>query len=134
MPAHFVPSHPAHFYALWANKSLVTYEEFAPLAFQILVEVASADFFDAPMEQDGLEDYLNEVFEPQTDSHGRISHAAAEEALLGADLGLTRIQALSCLAECDSWDKHSRAKLEDLLNPAAGMVLQLFQDWGYLGN
>ena len=113
---------------------MVTYEEFAPLAFQILVEVASADFFDAPMEQDGLEDYLNEVFEPQTDSHGRISHAAAEEALLGADLGLTRIQALSCLAECDSWDKHSRAKLEDLLNPTAGMVLQLFQDWGYLGN
>jgi Ca2+-binding EF-hand superfamily protein len=111
---------------------LVTYEEFAPLAFQILVEVASADFFDCPKEQAGLEEMLTEIFSKDLDSHGRITHAAAEAALLAADLGITRIQALSCLSECKDWDKHNRVEASALVCPAAGVLLSLFQSWGMI--
>jgi Ca2+-binding EF-hand superfamily protein len=111
---------------------IVTYEEFAPLAFQILVEVASADFFDVPNEQGNMEEFLSGILTTDLDSHGRITHSAAEAALLGADLGITRIQALSCLSECKEWDKHNRVEATALLCPAAGVLLSLFRSWGMI--
>jgi Ca2+-binding EF-hand superfamily protein len=119
---------------------IITYDEFAPLAFDILVELMSKEFLSAPTDELQLTDFFLDLFSGFADSANKVSHTAAETAMLGADLGLTRMQVLACLSECTDT---SMQKAEDgevlgtvsdimaLSESVAGMVFQIYQEWGY---
>lgn len=120
------------------NDGVVTYEEFAPLAFDILVELMSKDFLSAPTDELNLTDFFLNLFAPLANEEGKVAHAAAEEAMISADLGLTRLQVLAALSEAGGTVQEQGGEVLGAVSPAeelaisvAGIVAQVYRDWGY---
>jgi len=128
------------------NDGVITYDEFAPLAFDILVELMSKDFISAPTSEDDLANFVTDIFVEKMDPNtGTIAHAAAEEAMLAADMGLSRLKVLACLSEAQQQiqgygstsnekDESSIGSVSDahrLAVAVAGVVAQIYQSWGY---
>lgn len=108
----------------------VTYEEFAPMCYNMLVTMVSKDLLtDPPAEQQDLKDQLFAMFDQSSDKKGKINHAKAMEYIMGADLGLNRIHAASCLNEVEQ-DKHGLMAIEDAAEKAALAVFTFWQQWG----
>jgi Ca2+-binding EF-hand superfamily protein len=109
----------------------ISYEEFAPLCYSMLVQMVSKDLMtDAPEGQQDLEENLNGIFAAAGDKKGRISHSAAIAALLQEDLGLNRINASSCLGEVEQ-DKHGLLDPEEAARAAATAIFTFWQRWGW---
>jgi len=124
------------------NDGVITYEEFAPLAFDILVELMSKEFLSAPTDELNLADHFLNMFAPLVDGDGNVAHAAAETAMLEGDLGLTRLQVLAALSEATGQEDTGADKkagehlgqvspLEELALSVAGMVATVYREWGY---
>ena len=106
----------------------VTYEEFVPLAFNMLSEMM-ADKMKANAGgseyEESLKAYLSDVFMGSVGEDGEtISKNQAVDGLRNGDLGLTRIQIAGIMSSI-SIDKHSNLKVSDLINATSAVLASL---------
>lgn len=103
----------------------VLYPDFIPICFQVLQDVFAAGIVELPSDQDGLTQYLTEVFASgDADATGLLSVADLTRLLRGADIGLTRLQIIIAMAEAQE-DKSGFVHYEKFAAHAAGMLLAL---------
>lgn len=79
----------------------ISYEEFVPVSFEILVEVLANDMLKSKKSEDAaaIEQYLQLIWaEEDLDGSGRLPPAKLTAKLIAADLGLTRVQTHSVIA------------------------------------
>jgi len=102
----------------------VTYEEFVPLCFTLLVEMVSDSLVEVPQEEEELRAFFIDLFGTAADDNGKLSHNDAIELMKSADLGLTRVQIHAIMSEAAE-DEDGRVDYEQLANAMGGMVLSL---------
>eukprot|EP00908_Phaeocystis_cordata_P000638 Transcript_10700.p2 GENE.Transcript_10700~~Transcript_10700.p2 ORF type:complete len:440 (-),score=241.63 Transcript_10700:83-1402(-) len=79
---------------------VVSYEEFAPLCFDILVEILKDELLQAQRTPTELEEYLVAKFSgADPGATGLLSTGAMRDVLQAAELGLTRLQIVAVVAE-----------------------------------
>eukprot|EP00937_MAST-01D_sp_MAST-1D-sp2_P002311 g2311.t1 len=102
----------------------VTYDEFVPLCFQLLVEMVSESLVETPQEEAELQQFLLDLFGGGADGDGRLTHKQAIKLLQEAELGLTRIQIHAVLSEVDE-DKGRGVDATELAEKGAGVIISL---------
>jgi len=102
----------------------VTYEEFVPLCFTLLVEMVSDSLVEVPQEENELRAFFIDLFGTAADENGKLSHTDAIDLMKQADLGLTRVQIHAIMSEADE-DEEGKIDYEQLSNAMGGMVLSL---------
>merc|ERR1719230_1367833 len=80
---------------------IVTYEEFVPLCFDMLVELLKDELLKGKQPTE-LEEYLTALFaNADADETGRLGVHEMRDLLRSADFGLTRLQIHTILAEAE---------------------------------
>jgi Ca2+-binding EF-hand superfamily protein len=109
----------------------VTYQEFVPLALNMLSEMMADKMRDREMAagseyEDEIRIYLEEIFAPLVQEAGTytITKNQAVEGLRNADLGLTRIQIAGVMSTV-TVDKHSNLDYMELVKAASGVIVSL---------
>ena len=102
----------------------VTYDEFVPLCFQLLVEMVSDSLVETPQEEEELSQYLRDLLNSSADEDGMVGHKQAIQLLKDADLGLTRIQIHAVLSELGE-DGSRHIGVEELATKGAGVIISL---------
>ena len=106
----------------------ISYEEFAPLCFDILVEILKDELLQAQRTPDELEQYLLGQFSgADTEGLGKLKVPALRDALRIADLGLTRLQILTVVSEAPQ-DEAGNVDYQAFTPKAAKMCYALL-DW-----
>ena len=104
----------------------ITYEEFAPLCFDILVEILKDELLAAQRTPSDMETYLLEVFKAaDPPKAGMLKAAELRDALREADLGLTRMQILTVVSEASVEDELGNIDYTGFAPKAAKMVHRL---------
>jgi len=106
------------------NDGKVTYEEFVPLCFTLLVEMVSESLVEAPQEEEELKEFFLQLLGASADAENKLHHTEIVNLLKDADLGLTRVQIHAIMSEAEE-DEQGRIDYEQLSNAMAGMVLCL---------
>merc|ERR1712166_738859 len=105
------------------NDGKISYDEFVPLCFTLLVEMVSESLVEAPQEEEELSAFLLDLFGSAANEDGLLTHRDVLALLKQADMGLTRIQMHAIMSEADEEDGMIRY---DVLGKAvAGMVFTL---------
>jgi len=102
----------------------ISYDEFVPLCFTLLVEMVSDSLIEAPQEEEELRQFFVDLFSSAADSNGLLSHKQVVNLLKQADLGLTRIQIHAIMSEADE-DQDGNCEYESLAASVAGMIYNL---------
>merc|ERR1711988_1267815 len=102
----------------------VTYDEFVPLCFQLLVEMVSDSLVETPQEEAELQQFLLDLLSNEADENGMLQHKQAIRLLQEAELGLTRIQIHAVLSELDE-DGSRHVNAAELATKGAGVIISL---------
>jgi Ca2+-binding EF-hand superfamily protein len=102
----------------------ISYDEFVPLCFTLLVEMVSDSLVEAPQEEEELRQFFVDLFSSAADSNGLLNHKQVVHLLKQADLGLTRIQIHAIMSEADE-DEDGNCEVESLSASVAGMIYNL---------
>lgn len=102
----------------------VTYEEFSPLCFTLLVEMVSEALVEVPQKEEELREFFIDLFGTAADDDGKLAHTTAIKLMKEADLGLTRVQIHAIMSEADE-DENGMIDYEQLANAMGGMVMSL---------
>lgn len=102
----------------------ISYEEFVPLCFTLLVEMVSESLVEAPQEEEELAAFFMDLFGSSANDDGLLSHRDVLGLLKQSDLGLTRVQMHAIMSESNE-DENGFIKYDELAKAVAGMVLQL---------
>ena len=106
----------------------ITYEEFAPLCFDILVEILKDELLQAQRNPGEMEQYLLSQFSgADRDGEGKLKVAELRDALRVADLGLTRLQILTVVSEADQ-DEQGNVEYDNFA-PKAAHLCHALLDW-----
>ena len=106
----------------------ISYEEFGPLCFDILVEILKDELLQAQRNPGEMEQYLLSQFSgADTESVGKLKVAELRDALRIADLGLTRLQILTVVSEA-AQDEEGNVDYQDFAPKAANLCHALL-DW-----
>jgi Ca2+-binding EF-hand superfamily protein len=101
----------------------ISYEEFVPLCFTLLVEMVSESLIEAPQEEEELAAFFLDLFGSAANDEGLLSHRDALSLLKQADLGLTRIQMHAIMSEAN--ETEGMLKYDELAKAVAGMAITL---------
>lgn len=83
----------------------VTYAEFVPLCYQILVEILREEIVASQKSPTQLEEYLMDLMSASDpDGSGLLPASTIKDVLRAADFGLTRLQIHTVLAEAEEGD------------------------------
>jgi Ca2+-binding EF-hand superfamily protein len=103
----------------------VAHQDFIPICFPVLMETFAAGVVELPSDQDGLTQFLLEVFASgDADATGLLTVADLARLLRAADIGLTRLQIVIAMAEAQE-DKSGFVYYEKFAAHVAGMLLVL---------
>ncbi|DBA02406.1 TPA: hypothetical protein N0F65_007225 [Lagenidium giganteum] len=103
----------------------VVYPDFIPMCYPLLKEVFTGGVVELPNDQDSLTQYLVEVFASgDTEGTGLLSVGELTRLFRAADIGLTRLQIITVMAEAQE-DKSGFVNYEKFAAHVAGMVLVL---------
>lgn len=103
----------------------VAHQDFIPICFPVLMETFAAGVVELPSDQDGLTQFLLEVFASgDADATGLLTVADLSRLLRAADIGLTRLQIVIAMAEAQE-DKSGFVHYEKFAAHVAGMLLVL---------
>jgi len=102
----------------------VSYDEFVPLCFQLLVELVAGDVATVPQDENDLRDFFLELFGGSADEDGKLPHTLAIQLISDADLGLTRVQIHAIMSEAEE-DEDGKIHHVQLAQAMSGMVLSL---------
>ena len=106
----------------------ISYEEFGPLCFDILVEILKDELLQAQRNPGEMEQYLLSQFSgADTESVGKLKVAELRDALRIADLGLTRLQILTVVSEA-AQDEEGNVDYQYFAPKAANLCHALL-DW-----
>jgi Ca2+-binding EF-hand superfamily protein len=101
----------------------ITYEEFAPLCFDILVEILKDELMAAQKTTSEMEDFLRLQFQGADPSGaGKLKTHELRDALAAADLGLTRLQILTVVSEAEVEDELGNVDYAKFAGKAATLV------------
>lgn len=109
----------------------ISYDEFAPLCFDILVEILKEELilkeaFSSDELGQSPADFLLQIFSGvDPDQTGSLKLAELRDALRQADLGLTRMQILTVLSEAEVEDETGDVHYEKFAPKAAGLIQRL---------
>ncbi|TMW63392.1 hypothetical protein Poli38472_002333 [Pythium oligandrum] len=103
----------------------VVYADFVPICFQVLRDVFTHGVVELPNDQDGLTQYLIEVFvSGDSEATGLLPVMELTKLFRAADIGLTRLQIITLMAEAQE-DKSGFVNYEKFAGHVAGMALVL---------
>lgn len=102
----------------------VTYEEFVPMCFQLLVQLVADDISTVPQEEEELKAYFLDLFTSAADDDNMLGHSEIINLVVEADLGLTRVQIHAIMSESEE-DENGNINVIQLSSAMAGMVLSL---------
>lgn len=103
----------------------ITYDEFAPLCFDILVEILKDELLQAQRNPTEMEQYLLSQFSgADPGGAGKLKVAELRDALRIADLGLTRLQILTVVSEAEQ-DELGNVDYHQFASKAAEMCYAL---------
>jgi Ca2+-binding EF-hand superfamily protein len=106
----------------------ISYAEFGPLCFDILVEILKDELLQAQRNPSELEDYILSQFSgADTEGVGKLKVAALRDALRIADMGLTRLQILTVVSEA-AQDEEGNVDYQAFAPKAANLCGALL-DW-----
>jgi len=106
----------------------ISYEEFGPLCFDILVEILKDELLQAQRNPGEMEQYLLSQFSgADTEGVGKLKVAELRDALRIADLGLTRLQILTVVSEA-AQDEEGNVDYQYFAPKAANLCHALL-DW-----
>lgn len=106
----------------------ISYEEFGPLCFDILVEILKDELLQAQRNPGEMENYLLSQFSAaDTGGVGTLKVAELRDAFKKADLGLTRLQILTVVSEAKQ-DEEGNVDYQDFAPKAANLCHALL-DW-----
>jgi len=105
---------------------VVTYEEFVPLCFDMLVELLKEELMNS-REPNELEEYLMALWtNGDVEGSGYLTVNEMRDLLRSADFGLTRLQIHTILAVDETMmDEHGRANYAKLAPTAAKMIYSM---------
>jgi Ca2+-binding EF-hand superfamily protein len=103
----------------------ISYEEFAPLCFEILVEMLKDELMASEHTPSKLEEWLSQVFhQADPNNSGKLEANAMGQLLRSADFGMTRLQIHAVLAEADQ-DDQGFVDIDKFVPVAAEMLFRL---------
>ena len=106
----------------------ISYDEFAPLCFDILVEILKDELLQKQRNPSELEEYLLSQFSgADTEGVGKLAVAGLRDALRIADLGLTRLQILTVVSEATQ-DEEGNVDYQAFA-PKAATLCGALLDW-----
>eukprot|EP00611_Tribonema_gayanum_P020589 TRINITY_DN377_c0_g1_i5.p1 TRINITY_DN377_c0_g1~~TRINITY_DN377_c0_g1_i5.p1 ORF type:complete len:536 (-),score=229.31 TRINITY_DN377_c0_g1_i5:30-1637(-) len=115
------------------NDGVIDYEEFVPVAFNMLLDMVARQLQDVPREEAALCDHVRAVL--RADEQQRISHTDAIQCIMGANLGLPLVQVHAAMSECKEDPSEGTFNCEELAEAVAGMVMAISElrgnDEGY---
>jgi len=102
----------------------VSYEEFVPLCFTLLVEMVSDSLVEAPQEEEELCEFFKDLFGASANEEGLLSHSDVLNLMKQADLGLTRVQMHAIMSEGE-FDENGMTNYESIASAVSGVVIAL---------
>jgi Ca2+-binding EF-hand superfamily protein len=103
----------------------IVYNDFIPVAFPVLKDSFVHHLIDIPSDEDSLKQYLVDVFgSADTESTGFVSVSELAKLFRAADIGLTRLQIVTVIAEAQE-DDNGYVNYEKFAGHVASMVLLL---------
>eukprot|EP00741_Cyanophora_paradoxa_P007537 tig00001154_g7290.t1 len=107
------------------HDGLVSYEEFRPLCFSILVERFKTQVLEMQQSGTELDEFLLETFAAgDPEGTGFLSYAEVRDLLRGADLGLTRMQIYSIMSAAEQ-DADGLINYRVFVPTAASMISKM---------
>ena len=104
---------------------LVSYAEFVPLCFELLVQMFANELVEVPKNEVALTAIVLQIFQrSDTTRSGKLSIAAIKGALRAADLGLTRIQISAVMAEARE-EEEGGVEYATFADTVGGMVIAM---------
>jgi len=106
----------------------ISYDEFVPLCFELLTEILKEQLLEEKRGPDELVDYLNGLWaELDFADEGRLDAPTLKKGLVNGDLGLTRVQMHSVLAEAE-FDEDDLCKYRKQFAPRAAEIIYRITD------
>ena len=103
----------------------ITYDEFVPLCFDMLVEIMKDDLMSSKRDANELTVYLKDVWSGLDPAgEGVLAPPALKTGLRDADLGLTKLQIHSVLAEAE-YDEFGMANYAKFAGKAADLIYRM---------
>ena len=103
----------------------ISYEEFVPLFFEMLTEILKDELLMEKRQPSELEAFLLDCFaQADVDQVGRLNPLALKDTIRSCDLGLTRLQIHSVLAEA-SYDESGFAEYAPFAKTAAELIYRM---------
>jgi Ca2+-binding EF-hand superfamily protein len=103
----------------------ISYEEFVPLCFEMLTEILKDELLQEKRSPSELEVFLVQRFsEVDAEGLGRMSPLMLKDVIRGADLGLTRLQIHSILAEAE-YDEEGMADYIKFAPKASELIYRM---------
>lgn len=106
---------------------MISYEEFVPLCFEMLIEITAANLLEQ-REPSELEHFLKEVWkEADSTEYGRLHIMDLKSRLWDADLGLTRVQLHSICSTAEP-DEEEMVDYNAFAQQAANMIYRILDE------
>lgn len=103
----------------------ISYEEFVPLCFEMLTEILKDELLSEKKEPSELEEFLKELFaQADVEGLGKLNPLTLKDVIRGADLGLTRVQIHSILAEAE-YDEEGLADYVKFAATASELIYRM---------
>ena len=103
----------------------ISYEEFVPLCFEMLTEIMKDELLKETRAPNELELFLVDIFrEADPAGEGRLDPLTLKNALRDADLGMTRLQIHSVLAEAE-YDEDGLCAYEAFAKTASDLIARI---------
>ena len=103
----------------------ISYEEFIPLCFEMLTEILKDELLKEKQSPSELELFLKEIWaQADVEENGTLSPLVLQSTLRQADLGLTRLQIHSLLADAE-YDEDGMCNYMKFAGAAADLIYRL---------
>jgi len=103
----------------------ISYEEFVPLCFEMLTEILKDELLKEKQSPSELEEFLKDVWsEADTEQQGALGPLVLQQTLRQCELGLTRLQIHSILADAE-YDEDGMANYMKFAPKAADLIYRL---------
>ena len=102
----------------------ISYEEFVPLCFEMLTEILKEELLQEKQSPSELEAFLIDIFLKDATDDGLLDPQTLKDLIKRADLGLTRLQILSIVAEA-SYDEEDKVDCKKFAPLAASMIYKM---------